>query len=157
MLAVAVPPPAVIPPGALIAIVSVWLVPTAFVAVAGVIEIDASTQFFVALGPSLCWLSPVVRVRLTPPTLTVVVALTMVVPTVADVSVTVHSPVVPTVTHGELLIVPGPLTLLTVTLVFAGAFTKPLPGFTFTCTVRVWMSPIGSVSVDGVMLMFAST
>jgi hypothetical protein len=118
---------------------------------------DEFTQIFWAFALSPGNPSPVVRVSDTPPTLTVVVALITVVPTDADVNVTVQLPVASTVRHGDPAIVPGPLTFVTVMLVPAGAFTKPVPVFTFTCTVKVCVSLIGSVSVAGVIWMFAST
>ena len=78
--------------------------------------------------------SPVARVSETPPTATVVVARNVVVPAVADVIVTVQSPVAPTVAHvAEPTNEPGPLRMLTVHDVPAGAFTKPPePAFTLT-------------------------
>jgi len=93
MLALAVPPPAVIPPGALIVMVSVWFVPTAFVSVAGVIEIDASTQFLLALPlPPAAVLTAVLVVRgiVWPLTGMFDVAETTVVPVAVDEIVTVQ-------------------------------------------------------------------
>src|SRR3954451_9967354 len=120
--------------------------------------IAALAQFLLALALSPTWLSPVVRVRLRPPTLTVVVPRTTVVPVVAEVIVTVQEPVVPTVVHvGEPTNEPGPDWMLAVTLVPAGAFTKPEPGFTFTCSVSTWFVPTGLFAVAGLIWMFAST
>ena len=74
-------------------IVSVWFVPTAFVAVAGVILMFASTHVLLALPvpPAVVFSAvPVVRVIDWPLTLTVVVAWTTVVPVVAEVITTVQ-------------------------------------------------------------------
>ena len=96
--------------------------------------------------------------RLRPPTLTVVVPRTTVVPVVDEVIVTVHEPVVPTVVHvGEPTNEPGPDWMLAVMLVPAGALTKPVPGLTLTWRVRTWVVPTGLVAVAGVIWMLAST
>src|SRR3954470_3451190 len=120
--------------------------------------IAALAQFLFASALSPTWLSPVVRVRLRPPTLTVVVPRTTVVPAVDEVIVTVQEPVVPTVVHvGEPTNEPGPDWMLAVMLVPAGAFTKPVPGLTLTWRVRTWLVPIGLCALAGVIPMFAST
>ncbi len=89
MLAVAVPPPAsIVPFTALTVIVSVWFVPTAFVAVAGVIWMFAFTQ--VLLAGLLLPADPLV-VRVTEPSPwsgMSEVAETTVVPVTADVITT---------------------------------------------------------------------
>ena len=76
---------------------NVWFVPTAFVAVAGVIWMFASTNVLCAFGPSPTFASPVVRVSETPPTVTVVEAWIVFVPAVEEVITTSQVPVVPTV------------------------------------------------------------
>src|SRR3954453_13920877 len=53
--------------------------------------------------------------------------------------------------------VPGPAVMFTVHTVPAGAFTKPEPSLTLMWHVSTWLSPTGSVSVSGVIWMFAST
>src|ERR1043165_7656948 len=117
----------------------------------------ASTQVLVALGPSLCRPPPVVRVSETPPTDTVVVACSVVVPGVAEVITTSQVPVVPTVVQFCVVGVPGPVRIETVQLVPAGAFTGPVPGSTFTWQCSVWLVPTSFVAGDGVNVMFAST
>jgi hypothetical protein len=91
----------------------------------------------VAFGPHvdtdvLDGVSPVERVSVTPPTLSVVVAWIVVVPAVGELIVTVQSPVVPTVVHWfEPTNAPGPAWIEPVQLVPAGAFVKPPdPSFT---------------------------
>src|SRR3954453_9542378 len=118
----------------------------------------AAAQFLFASALSPTWLSPVVRVRLRPPTLTVVVPRTTVIPVAFEVIVTVQEPVVPTVVHvGEPTNEPGPDWMPAVMLVPAGAFTKPVPGLTLTWRVRTWLVPIGLFALAGVIPMFAST
>src|SRR5262249_19824369 len=105
----------------------------------GVIWMFASTQFFCASTLSPARPSPLDRVSETPFTVTVVESRTTVTPGVADVICTVHEPVAPIVVQvftpptNE----PGPDRIVTVISVPAGAFTKPVPSFTFTCPVRV--------------------
>ncbi len=91
MLAVAVPPPAVIVvPTVFTVIVSVWFVPTAFVAVAGVIWMFAFAQTLLA-GPLLPADPLVVRVTEPSPASGMSeVAETTVVPVTADVITTVQ-------------------------------------------------------------------
>src|SRR5262245_45448495 len=105
--------------------------------------------------------SPVVRVSGTPPTVTVVVALIIVVPDVGELIVTVHEPVPPDVVQLD-----GPTNVADAPAVFVsekaidvpfGAFTKPVPGLTLTCAVRTWFVPTGLVAVGGVIWMLAST
>src|SRR6516162_2513609 len=77
--------------------------------------------------------SLVVRVNTSPPTVTFVVARITVVPLVFDVITPVHEPVPPVVVQlvGPTKL-PGPETIEKVITVPSGAFTKPVPGFTFT-------------------------
>src|SRR5215813_991956 len=96
----------------------------------------AFTQVFCA-GPLLRPVPFVVRFRVTPPTTTLVEALMTVVPVTFDVSVVVHEPVPPEVVHVAALRLPGPLAMLKLMVVMSGALTKPVPGLTFTCPVRV--------------------
>src|SRR5438876_83020 len=86
MVAVAVPPPAaIVPPDVFTVIVSVWFVPAAFVAVAGAIWMFASTQVFSA-GLLLLPVPSVVRDSEPAPANGMLeVAVTFVVPAVADV------------------------------------------------------------------------
>src|SRR5215470_16956153 len=97
------------------------------------------THVFCASTLSPTFPSPVARVNETPITETVVEARTTVVPAVPEVICTVHEPVVPEVV--QLLTpptkLPGPDRIENVIVVPAGAFTKPVPGFTFTCPVSV--------------------
>src|SRR5207253_2784550 len=109
-----------------------------FVAVAGLIWMLASTKVFCA-GPLLPALPLVVRVNVTPLTVTLAEALITVVPGVLEVSVVVHEPVPPEVVHVALLRLPGPLTMLNVIVVPSGALASPLPMSTFTWPVRVWV------------------
>ena len=90
MLAVAEPPPAVmLAPIVFTVIVNVWFVPTALVAVAGVIWMFASAQVLLA-GPLLAAVPSVVRVSELPATGMFDVAETTVVPCVAEVITTVQ-------------------------------------------------------------------
>src|SRR5688572_19085024 len=106
----------------------------------------ASAHSFVA-GPVFGRTPFVVRVSVTVLTVVVTDALIVDVPGAADVSVTVQDPVAPTVRHGLPEIVPK--FVVTVTGVPAGAFTNPVPGFTFTCTVSRWFVPTGFVAIVG--------
>src|SRR5439155_118568 len=96
MVAVAVPPPAaIVPPDVFTVIVSVWFVPTAFVAVAGAIWMFASTQFFCA-GPLLPAVPSDRKSGVQGPGGGLLeVAETFVVPTVADVITTVQLALAP--------------------------------------------------------------
>ena len=118
----------------------------------------ASAHSFVA-GPELPPVPFVVRVSETPPTESVVLALTTVVPAVVFVSVIVQLPVPPDVVHGfGVPSVPGPDAIEKVICVPSGAFAvPPLPLSTFTCAVKVWVAPTGFVAVSGEIWMFAST
>src|SRR5262249_51883045 len=129
---------------------------TAWLALWMSVRTDASAHSFCA-GAELAPVPLVVLVSVTVLTTVVTVAEITDVPGVADVGVTVHEPVAPTVEHGLPAIAPGPAVTLTATCVPAGAFTNPLPGFTFTCTVSTWSAPTGLMSVAGVIWMFAST
>jgi hypothetical protein len=99
IVAVAVCGPAsIVPPSAFTVIVSTWFVPTGFVALAGEMLMFASTQFFDAfpLPPDAVLAAvPVVRVIVTPLTGMSEVADTTVVPTTAEVIVTVQLAVAP--------------------------------------------------------------
>src|SRR5215212_7257975 len=89
----------------------------------------ASTHVFDALPLSPARPSPVSRCSVKPPTDASVAALTIVVPTTAEVICTVHEPVVPTVV--QVLVpptkLPGPETIENAICVPAGAFAKPRP------------------------------
>jgi hypothetical protein len=111
-------------------------VPISFVAVGGLIWMFASRncQSFCASALSPTLASPVARDSETPPTVTFVLALTTVVPGVAEVICTVHEPVPPLVLQvfTPPTKLPGPLWIENVISVPFGAFTNPLPEFTFT-------------------------
>src|SRR5262249_20739719 len=116
----------------------------------------ASTQVLVA-GPELPPTPLVLRVRGTPPTVTVVCADTVEIPVVDEVSVIVQEPVPPAVVHGFGVVnEPGPLSSVKLIDVPSGAGTNPEPTFTFTCPVNVCVVPTGFVPF-GVIEMFAST
>src|SRR5262249_36610517 len=102
----------------------------------------------------------VVRVSDTPPTDTVVDALTTVVPGVAEVSVIVQEPVFPAVVHGfGVPSVPGPDAIAKLIEVPAGALTKPAPSprSTSTWPVSVCVAVTGLIADAGVIVMRAST
>jgi hypothetical protein len=116
-----------------------------------------STHVFVACA-ELPPVPVVWRLSVRPLTERVTLALMVVVPATADVRSTVQSPVVPTVVHGFGEVnAPGPLAMLKVICVPAGAFTKPLPSFRFTCAVSVCVVPTVFVAVAGAIWIFAST
>src|SRR5262245_50353466 len=85
----------------------------------------SSAQFLFASALSPALPSPLVRVNATPPTVTVVLARTTVVPVTADVIDTVQEPVAPTVVHvfTPPTKEPGPLWMLKVIRVPTGAGT----------------------------------
>src|SRR5215208_2802552 len=116
----------------------------------------SSAHSFVA-GPLLAPEPLVWRVSVTPPTDAVTWALTTVVPAVGEVRVIVQLPVAATVAHGFGVVnEPGPLSIVKLIGVAAGAFANPEPLLTLTCAVKVCVVPTGLVPF-GVMLMFAST
>src|SRR5690242_16199919 len=92
-------------------------------------------QIFVA-GPEFAPTPFVVRVNDTPPTDSVVLALTVVVPAVGELITTVHEPVPPAVVQvdGPTNVADAPPALLSEKeiTVPSGAFTNPVPEFTFT-------------------------
>src|SRR5262245_4291082 len=110
-------PASIVPPSAFTVIVSTWLVPTALVALAGVIWMLALTQTLLALPlpPAAVFTAVfVVRVIVCPLTGMSDVAETTVVPTAAEVIVTVQLAVAapPVYVHeGEPTKLPGPLTI----------------------------------------------
>ena len=79
-------------------------------------------------------------------------------PGTSDVRVAVQLPVPPAVVHGLPLSVPGPDAIEKLICVPSGAGTKPppLPRFTSTWPVKVWVAPTGFVPF-GVIEMRAST
>ena len=80
------------------------------------------------------------RVSETPPTDSVVCALTVVTPVTAELRLIVQEPVPPAVVHGFAVVnAPGPLSFVKLICVPFGAFTKPLPSpaLMFTCAVNV--------------------
>ena len=131
--------------------------PTRFVAADGVIEIFASTNVFVA-GAEFPPVPFVLRVKVRPATVGEAEADTTVTPVVFEESVIVQLPVPPDVVHGFAEVkLPGPDTMEKLIDVPSGAFTKPVPSFTFTCAVNVCVWPTRLVAVAGVIWMFAST
>src|SRR6185503_1087343 len=105
----------------------------------------ASTQVLVA-GPLLPPAPLVLRERLTPPTLTVVEALTMVMPAVGELKVTVHEPVPPAVVQLGAESVPGPEAMAKLIVVPSGALVyPPVPVLMFTWPVKVWLALISLV------------
>jgi hypothetical protein len=91
-------PASIVPLSAFTVMVSTWLAPSAFAAVAGVMLMFASTQFFDAFPEppdAVFCAEPVVRVMTTPLTGIFEVAETTVVPGVAEVIVTVQLAVGP--------------------------------------------------------------
>jgi len=110
----------------------------------GAIEMRAFTQVLVA-GPELAPTPSVLRVSDTPPTESVVWALTFVTPVTADVMVVVQLPEPPVVVHDVGGFgVPGPASMVNVISVPFGALTNPPPepSFTFTCAVNVCVAPM---------------
>ena len=85
----------------------------------------ASAHSFVA-APELAPTPLVSRCSETPPTLTVVWALTTVVPVTAELSVIVQLPVPPAVVHGFAVVkAPGPESIVKLIWVPSGALTNP--------------------------------
>jgi hypothetical protein len=122
----------------------------------------ASAQVFEASAPSPVFPSPVERLSAVPPTVTVVLARTFVVPAVDDLITTVHEPEPPEVAQplGPTNAAVAPPEFVSVKLITvpSGAFAKvPEPASTFTCPVTVWFVEIGLFAVGGAIWMFAST
>src|SRR3954447_11673378 len=119
----------------------------------------ASTQFLFAFPPSPAFASAVARCSESEDTVTSVAAFTTVTPAVDEVICTVQEPVASTVVHVFVppTKLPGPLTIEKLINVPAGAFTKPVPSFTFTCPVNVWFVPAALSAVAGQIWMFPST
>jgi len=95
-----------------------------------------------------------------PPTVTSVLALIVVVPTVAEVMSTEQEPVPPEVMQlfTPPTNVPGPKTIEKSIVVPFGASAKlPEPVFAFTWPVSVWFVLSAFVAVNGEIWMFAST
>src|SRR5262249_4516867 len=113
-------PASIVPLIAFTVIVSTWFVPTALVAVGGVIWMFAFTHTFCASSESPTWPSPVSRCNEMPLTSTSVLARTTEVPVAADVITTSHVPVAPTVVQFCVAGVPGPEMIDTVHCVPAG-------------------------------------
>jgi hypothetical protein len=162
MLAVAVcVPGSIVPPGALIVIVSTWFVFTAFVSVGGVIRMFAVCQILLALSlPPAAVFAAVFVVRRTfwPLTGMFEVAETTVVPATAEVIVTVQLAVAAPPVYVQVLTSPtkepGPLTMLAVAVCVPASI---VPLIAFTVIVSTWFVPTGFVSSAGVIWMFAFT
>src|SRR4051812_21877889 len=107
--------------------------PTMFVA-DGAIAILALTQRFIA-GPELGATPSVERVIERPPTETVAEARTAQTPVTAEVRLIEQEPVPPEVVQ----LPEAPLLTLKLTDVPSGAFTGPVPSFTLTCAVKMWL------------------
>src|SRR5262245_43053931 len=161
MLAVAVCGPAsIVPLTALIVIVRTWFVLTAFVSVAGVIWMFASTQTLLALPlpPAAVLIAVfVVRVMTWPLTGMSDVAETTVVPTAAEVIVTVHvavaAPPVEVQGFGPTN-EPGPLTIEAVAVCGPASIG---PWIAFTVILSTWFVLTALVSFAGVIWMLALT
>jgi hypothetical protein len=135
--------------------VNVCGAPTAFVA-DGAMWILAFTHVFVA-GPELAPVPSVFLASTTPPTTTVLWALTVVTPVTDEVSVTWQEPVPPVVVHGFGVVnEPGPESIVELIDVPSGAGTNPEPSFTFTCAVNVCDAATRFVPF-GVIWTFTST
>jgi hypothetical protein len=128
--------------------------PTRFAAL-GAIAIFAFTHRFVT-GPEFDPVPSVFRISVTPPTATVVCALTVDTPVVVELNATLQEPVPPDVVQVVGVTVPGPLSTVKLIDVPSGAFMKPEPSFTFTCAVNVCAWPTG-LTPFGVIEMFASS
>src|SRR5437763_1939606 len=107
------------------------------------------------VGLSRTFASPVARCRRIGETVTSVAAFTTVTPGVVEVIWTVHSPLTSIVVQVVLTRtkVAGPLAFEKVISVPAGALTKPVPSFTLTWPVRVWLVPIALFAFAGVIWM----
>src|SRR5262245_35556480 len=159
MLAVAVCEPASsVPPIAFTVIVNTWLLPTGFVSVAGVIWMFASTQtlFAFPLPPAVVLTAVfVVRVIVWPLTGMSDVAETTVVPTAADVMVTVQLAVAPPPVYVHVFgptKLPGPLTIEAVAVCGPPSI---VPFRALTVIVSTWFVPTALVAVAGVGWIFA--
>ena len=122
------------------------------------IAIFAFTHRFVA-GAEFAPVPSVFRVSETPPTDSVVCALTVVTPVTADVRSIVQFPlafveqdVADTFPFDS---VPGPESIVKLTSA-PTAGTNPVPSFTFTCAVNVCVAPT-RFTPFGLIWMFAST
>jgi hypothetical protein len=141
-------------------IVSTWVVPIGFVAVAGVIWMFAFTQvlFALPLPPAAVFAAvAVARVTVTPLTGMSEAAETTVVPVAAEVIVTWQNAVAPPPTYVHWFVptkLPGPDTMNAVA-VCGPASIVPLSAF--TVIVSTWFAPTALVAVAGVIWMFAST
>ena len=146
-------------------VVNVWSSPTSFVA-SGSIVIFASTNVFVA-GPLLSPVASVVRVRESPPSTTVPVALPTTWPAVADVNVTSNSPdtfVRPSIGPPGTGTAPFWPESDTVTSAPVNRSNVPIspsrslfvPSSTHIVVTNVWSSPTSFVA-SGSIVIFAST
>jgi hypothetical protein len=112
--------------------VKVCGLPTSLVA-DGPIVMLAAAQAFDASALSPAFPSPLSRCRVMPPTVTLVLALIVVVPVVVDLITTVHEPVPPLVVQlfGPTN-APGPETIAKMIVVPFGTGANPEPSLTFT-------------------------
>src|SRR4051812_50205978 len=96
----------------------------------------ASTNVFTASPLSPGFESDVARLNVKPATPTETDACSVVAPGEVELTVTVHSPLVPAVVQLFAPSVPLPPTVVKLTTVPAGAVAGPEPAFTFTCAVE---------------------
>src|SRR5262249_51148119 len=100
--------------------------------------VTTAADHVLVAGPEFAPVAFVVRVSETPLTDTVVLALTVVVPAVGGLMTTVQEPVPPEVVQlfpaagTKTALAPPALLSEKVITVPSGAFTNPVPGFTFT-------------------------
>src|SRR4051812_9958207 len=106
----------------------------------------SSAQSLVA-GPEFAPVPFVCLVSETPPTETVVCAVTTVVPVTFDTRLIVQLPPAPTVQGFADVNAPGPESIEKLICVPLGAFTNPFPSpaLMLTCPVNVWVLPTGFV------------
>src|SRR5260370_657749 len=132
-------------------------VPTALLALVGLIWMLASTQVLLPLTLSPAWASPVARVRVTPLSSTLVAAFTVVTPGMPELRVTEQLPVSSTVAQLGALRALG-FNATPTSVIFPLALHASLPpSLTLTCPVRVWVAPISLKAAGGEIWMLASS
>src|SRR5579864_5665962 len=127
------------------------------VAVSGLMEIFKSTHVLVELPLSPDRPSPVVRVRLIPRTLNVVVAWMLTLPAVVEFTLIEQLPAVVVQVLGPTKAAPAVLfNRLKATVVPSGALVNPLPVFCCTVAVKVCADPTALVALGGLRVILAS-